>query len=83
MIYRAPPGALQRAEQVVGVAGPERVARLADERSGGRLSGGDDRRPARRGLERGQSERLVRAGERDAARAGEAASERCAVGCRA
>ena len=32
MIDRTPPGALERPEQIVGIARPERLARLADER---------------------------------------------------
>ncbi len=72
MVDRALPGALECAEQVVGIAGPECLARFADERGGRRLGGGDDRRGARRRLEGRQPERLVRPGQRDAAGAGEA-----------
>ena len=80
VLDRALPGALECAEQVLGIAGPECLARFADEPGGRRVSRGDDRRGARRRFEGREPERLVRPGQRDAPGAGEAAGERCAIG---
>ena len=75
-------GALDRAQEVVRVPGPEGLDEAVEQRRRGRAVRGDDGRAAGGGLERGQPEGLVGAGEDDAARAGVLARELGAVGRR-